>query len=71
LKEFRLKKNFSFACVRGKITIFIGHFPRIRKDKRRETIFLKFGAFLALSVQNRPKFGPRIVLPLHFLFSPF
>jgi hypothetical protein len=31
----------------------------------------KFGPFLALFVQIRPKFGRRIVRPLHFLFGPF
>ncbi len=55
----------------GNITIFLGHYPRIREDKRRETILLKFGPFLALFVQNWTKFGHRMVLALHFLFGPF
>jgi hypothetical protein len=50
LKEFG--KNTIFVCVSGKITIFLGHFPRIREDKRSETILLRVGPF----VQNRPKF---------------
>jgi hypothetical protein len=36
-----LKKNTIFICEIGKITIFLGHFLRIR-EKRRETILLKF-----------------------------
>jgi hypothetical protein len=67
LKEVGLKKTTIFVRVSGTITIFLGHFPRIGEDKRRETILLKFGNFLALFVQNRPKFG----WPLHFLFGPF
>ncbi len=55
----------------GKIKIFLGHFPRIREFKRRETILLKFGPYSVLFVQNRPKFGRRIVRPLHFLFGHF
>jgi hypothetical protein len=51
-----LGKNTIFVCVSGKITIFLGHFPRIREDKRRETILLKIDPFSVLFVQNRPKF---------------
>ncbi len=54
----------------GKITLFLGHFPRIREDRRRKKK-LKFGPFSALFVRNRPKFGRRIVWLLHFLFGPF
>jgi hypothetical protein len=62
LKEFGLQKNTIFVCVSGKITIFLGHCPRIRE----ETILLKYGPFF----QNRSKFGRKIVRPLHF-FSAF
>jgi hypothetical protein len=70
LKEFGLKKDTIFVCLSGKISIFLGHFPINREDKRRETILLKFGPFSALLVQNRPKFGRRIVRPLIFI-RPF
>ncbi len=66
-----LGKNTIFVCVSGKITIFLGNFPRIREDKMRETILLKIDPFSALFVQYRPIFGRRIVRPLHFLFGPF
>jgi hypothetical protein len=39
LKEFGLKKNTIFVCVSEKITTFLGHFSRIREDKRMETKF--------------------------------
>ncbi len=60
-KDFGLKKNTNLVCESGKITIFLGHFPRIREDKRRKTILLKLISFSALFVQNRPKFRRRIV----------
>ncbi len=41
LKEFGLKKHY--FRLRGKETFL--DFPRIRKNMRRETIFLKFGLF--------------------------
>jgi hypothetical protein len=51
--------------VSGKIKIFLGFFPRFKKDKRRETILSKFSPFSALFVQNQPKFGCRIVWLLY------
>jgi hypothetical protein len=59
LKEFGLKKNTSFVCVSGN-NIIAWILPRIRKDKRRKTVLLKFGPFSVLFVQNRPKFGRTI-----------
>ncbi len=67
--EFGLKKNTFFACVSRKIKTFLGHFTRIREDKRRETILLKFGPFSSLFVQKLAKFCCRIVCPLHLLFG--
>jgi hypothetical protein len=68
LKEFGPKENTILVCVSRKITIFLGHFARIREDSRRETIVLKSST---LFVQSRPKFGRKIVRPLHFLFGHF
>jgi len=51
LKEFGLKKTTIFVCVSGTITIFLGHFPRIREGKRRESLLFNFGPILALFVQ--------------------
>ncbi len=59
-----------FVCVSGKTTLFLGHFPRIREDRRRKKRW-NSAPFRPLFVRNRPKFGRRIVWPLHFLFGPF
>jgi hypothetical protein len=48
LKEFGLKKNTNFVCLNGKIMMYFLEFPRIREDKRKETIFLKVSPFSAL-----------------------
>jgi hypothetical protein len=52
------EEKIFFFCVSVEITIFLGHFPRIKKDKRRETILLQirpFWPFSAHFVQNQPK----------------
>jgi hypothetical protein len=70
-KEFGPKKSNIFVCVSGSNNI-AWILPELhRKDKRKKTILLKFGPFSALFVQNRPKFGRRIVWPIHFLFGHF
>ncbi len=51
-RNFGLKENTIFVCVSGKVTIFLGHLPIIREEKRRETILLKFGPFLLEIGQN-------------------
>ncbi len=53
------------------VWVAVRRFPRIREDKRRKTILLKFGPFSAHFVQNRPKFGRRIVRPLLFYSALF
>jgi hypothetical protein len=47
LKEFGLEKSTTFVCVSEKILIeiFLGHFPRTKEDKRKETILLNSAPF--------------------------
>jgi hypothetical protein len=51
--------------------IFDGLAFKLKKRKERKQAFQKFSPFLALSVQNQPKFDYLFVLPLNFLFNPF
>ncbi len=53
LKEFGFKKNNFIVCVTGKISFS----SLVLEWKREGILFLKFGPFSALFVQNRPKFG--------------
>ncbi len=64
LKELGLKKNTIFISVSGKIAIFLGHFLRIRDDKRRITIFFKFGPFRSKSAKIWPQNFPLFIRPL-------
>jgi hypothetical protein len=45
----RVKENTIFVCVSGKITTFLGHFSRIKEDKRKETIWLHWPVFIKLA----------------------
>jgi hypothetical protein len=62
------KKNCLCECENNNI---LGHFPRDREDKRRETILLKFGPFSALFVQNRPKIWPQNCPAAPLFIRPF
>jgi hypothetical protein len=45
-----LKKHYFCLCEwENNNTVFLGFFSRIRKDKRRDTVLLKFGPFLPFS----------------------
>jgi hypothetical protein len=50
-------KNTIFVCVSEKTTLFLGHFPRIREDRRRKKVEIRplFGPFCSKSAKNRPQ----------------
>ncbi len=44
-------------CVSGNTTLFLGHFPRIREDRKREKVKIRplFGPFCSKSAKIRPQ----------------